>query len=599
MTKLRTTLRAGGLTAVLVASMGLAVAAPPDARSLGNDLKKGVGAQDAEQVQKALEGLLALGGEDAVEAVLKMVAATSKRGGETIYWQLIGGAAGFQDRQALVTLGEFLAKKGKKAPFGRDLLFGLENNVSPYVTDALAPVLEGGPYDMQLMAADQLAMVRTVASVDLLIGALEREGDDGDPELRRRIMASLSTITKQDMGDALNWIGWWKANRAQGVPEPEATPRGGQFASSTMNKDRGERLESVQRGPSRIVVLSSRLPDDHPKEPGRDYDLDHMEQVLTGMKIPHTVVLKHDFEEDPQKYLADAWTVLVNCNYIQTQCICKTCRKILAEKKAKGQSIGPKQNRLFGCPPECSTHDRVTYRLGQKAIDALKAWVEQGGYLFTEDWGLIEITEVAWPDMVTSQQLAKKGGNQRGGDIQANLVSAMTVPIVPGRGMTSQPILRGVFTRPRPPAREPAGDDDGGSRVREDPPVNPAAPPSHQWMIDDESPSIEVKGRDVLVLMRSEELGKATGGPDAVAVTFRAGRGTPRSQERGADRPTTGGGSLTGKSRGKGAWSEALQGGRVLHVMSHFGKQQASRDDTFVLQNLILNFIMESNEQHQ
>ena len=60
----------------------------------------------------------------------------------------------------------------------------------------------------------------------------------------------------------------------------------------------------------------------------------------------------------------------------------------------------------------------------------------------------------------------------------------------------------------------------------------------------------------------------------------------------------TGGGALTGKSRGKSHWRELQPGGRVLHVMSHFGKQQGSSEDTFVLQNMILNFIMESNRQH-
>ena len=35
-----------------------------------------------------------------------------------------------------------------------------------------------------------------------------------------------------------------------------------------------------------------------------------------------------------------------------------------------------------------------------------------------------------------------------------------------------------------------------------------------------------------------------------------------------------------------------------IQRISHFGHQQSSKTDTFVLQNLILNFIMESNRQH-
>lgn len=582
--------RTVGLLLAAPAILASVVLAGPDVRSLAGELKKGVASQSAEQVEKALEGLIEAGGENAFEAVVKVLAATSRGGSEQIYWQLVSGASGFRDRPALAALGEFLVKKGKKAPYGRDLLFGLENNSSPFVTTALGPVLENGSYDMQLMAADQLAMVRTVASVDLLVAALEREGDRGDPELRRRLIASLRTVTKQEMGDALNWIGWWKANRAGGVPEPEAQPRGGQFASSTMNKDRAERLESAKRDPRRIIVLSSKLPDDHPKEPGRDYDLDHMEQVLSGMGIAHTVVLKTHFEADPQKYLKDAWTVLINCNYIQTQCICKTCRELLA----KASNKGPKKNRLFGCPDGCNQHENVSYRLKKETVEELERWVEAGGYLFTEDWGLIEVIEVAWPELVTTQKIATKGPD--GKNEGPNLVKSMTVQIVPGRGMTSQPILRGVFTRPRPPAREPSEEDEGGGTRVRDLPTNPARPPKHEWVIDDESPSIEVRDQGaVTVLMRSDDLAAITGNDGPVAVSFRVGKGTPRTSER--DRPTTGG-TLEGKSRGKGAWSERLPGGRVLHVMSHFGKQQGSQDDTFVLQNLILNFITESAEQH-
>src|SRR5690606_21506522 len=123
---------------------------------------------------------------------------------------------------------------------------------------------------------------------------------------------------------------------------------------------------------------------------------------------------------------------------------------------------------------------------------------------------------------------------------EPTLVKSMTVQIVPGRGMTSQPILRGVFTRPRAPAQEPAeGDGDGGTRVR-DLPSNPAKPPKHEWVIDDESPSIEVQDAGaVTVLMRSDDLAAVTGNDGAVAVSFRVGKGTPRTSERG--RPTTGG----------------------------------------------------------
>ena len=564
--------------ALVLAAVGTAPLATADVRDLSGKLKAGVGAQDTDAVRQALLGLLELGGEDALESVLKMVAATGGGRGAsaTVYWQLVNGASGFQDERALAAFGEFVVKYSKKkAPFARDLVLGLENNASPAVTAALKPILEDGPYDLQLMAADQLGLVATTASVDALIAALEREGDKGDPALRKRIMNSLSTITRQEMGDALNWIGWWKANRDKGLPEPEDRSRPGQFASSTLNKDRGEQLESVVRNdPRRIVVISAKLPDDHKKEPNRDYNYDHMEQVLEGMKLPHTVVLKEHFNADPQKYLSEAWTVLVNCANVLDQCICKQCRIKVAEAQRKGQA-GPTNNRMVSCATLCSVHDNVNYALNPEAIEALKRWVGDGGYLFTEDWGIKEVIEAAWPEKAT------KGPNVR----------KAQVAILPGSGMASRPILRGVFTRPRPPVREHEGD---GSRVRA-PLQDPTQPPQVKWQVDDESPAIAVTNeREVDLVMISDDLAKVTDGHKAVAISFRYGRGGKKSGAR--DRPVTG---LSGKSRGKGAWSEDLPGGRVLHMMSHFGHQQGSQSDTFVLQNLILNFITESNREHQ
>jgi len=113
--------------------------------------------------------------------------------------------------------------------------------------------------------------------------------------------------------------------------------------------------------------------------------------------------------------------------------------------------------------------------------------------------------------------------------------------------------------------------------------------------IDDESPDLIVKKPDLVdVLIVSPDLphqpdkkarGYGTGKTGApVAVTFAYGPG-------GASKPS--------RSLGRGyATSTYTQGGggRVLHVMSHFGKQQLESDE-FVLQNLILNFLLEANQR--
>jgi hypothetical protein len=39
-----------------------------------------------------------------------------------------------------------------------------------------------------------------------------------------------------------------------------------------------------------------------------------------------------------------------------------------------------------------------------------------------------------------------------------------------------------------------------------------------------------------------------------------------------------------------------MQGGRVLYVLSHFGKQVSAQDE-YSLQNLLINFLIEANER--
>ncbi|MCW8138522.1 MAG: hypothetical protein KIT58_06425 [Planctomycetota bacterium] len=515
-----------GPVAAVLALAGAALAAPPgDVKALAADLKKGVAAQNGEQIQRALEGLLEAGGANACDEVVSILPKLA-RAGDAVYWQLVSAGAGFRDGPALTFLGEFMLKN-KAAPFTRDLLFALENNGSPLTTNALAPVLEKGPYDLQLMAADQLARVRTVAAVDALIAQLKKEGDKGDPELKRRVLTALQAITGESMGDAVNWTGWWDANRANGLPERrEARSSGGAaLASQTLDPNRQRDFESLQRNPSRIIVISSRLPADDPKEPNADYNYDHMESILREMDIAHTVVLKKEFEKEPDKYLRDAWTVLVNCNNIQTQCICGDCRRILQQKVQQGAAGGVK-NRLYGCPPECSKHDQVSHRMSKQTIDRLKAWVEAGGYLFTEDWGIVEILQPAWPDKVENGRITPQGAGGGGGGQEFNLVRAMDVTITPGRGLTSLPRLRGVFQRPRPPAEErPAGEDGDGTRTRD-----PGAP--------------------------SRPRRRSTSGRSTTRRSSDQGRGIPRCSWS-ADLAATVGDGNGARSRSRSAWATA------------------------------------------
>ena len=93
------------------------------------------------------------------------------------------------------------------------------------------------------------------------------------------------------------------------------------------------------------------------------------------------------------------------------------------------------------------------------------------------------------------------------------------------------------------------------------------------------SPVIEVTGKGkVTVLMSSPDLAKDEGADKAaVAVTFLP---AGAKGEKGA---------VQGKL-------EAVRGGRVLHVLSHFAKQKSDQD-AFALQNMLLNFLMEAQRR--
>jgi len=210
------------------------------------------------------------------------------------------------------------------------------------------------------------------------------------------------------------------------------------------------------------------------------------------------------------------------------------------------------------------------YKFGKDSLDKLRRWVERGGHLFTEDWVLTEVLQLIFPKMV------RAGDPLEGGQ----------VGIRPKRGMTSHPLLRGVFVPPvkitgnwggdedddldedeeyDPAQEDDPGDNDerggttvaGGENPEDDLPIpDPEiVAVRHQWQIDRESPSLEIRSRSVEILMHSEDLEEQCGN-GAVAVSF------PAKQ------------------------------GKVLHVLSHFGKQ-GSGDDEATIENLLVNFLIE------
>jgi len=532
-------------------------------------------AQDSAKVTEACDELLGLGGPEALKVLLSKVDKTEGQ----IYWQLVGAASGFKDRPALEELGKFIvsAQSGAKLGLSRDLVFGLQNNTSGYAAVPLGIVLEKGKYDLQLMAVDQLAVTRSTDSIDALVAAFKKEAK-GDAQLRDRIEKALISLTGQNLGDPGNWEGWWKEQRSKGVPEKPAGEGG---AGGTLEKPRDKEINTtVEKGSKGRVIVLACIGDDEAdkKAEPNDFDYDHMQDVLKEIKIPYTLVKRKSFELDPKKWLKDCYALLINCHQMNKQCVCEGCQP----------PEGDLTNRMMHCNHKCSTHIEKTYAINQGGLEAIKAWVENdGGFLYTEDWGIVETLQKLWPGKVTT------GGNgdqtrtiRKQKEDKSGWEKTIPVKLVPSPGSTSNPLLRGVWQAPRKNEAKPDPAESGGSREK-----SPAKPLEHTWQVDDESPAIEIVDKaNVIPLLESPEVGKLTEGRPVVAVTFRVGNAA------GKPKQATGPG---GKDKGSGEWSLSSKGGRVLHTLSHFGHQGTGSEDGQALYNMLLNFLLEAAKRHE
>ena len=219
----------------------------------------------------------------------------------------------------------------------------------------------------------------------------------------------------------------------------------------------------------------------------------------------------------------------------------------------------------------------------------MKDWVERGGYLFTEDWGMADVLERAWP------AYAKNG----------TYLAEQMVDVYPPRGSATHPLLRGVFvtkkkTIVQKKVSEKKGDMTTGVDVDEETLDERLTQPKNEWKVDDESPNIViVNNKVVTILLESKKVSDMRGGNGAVAFTFGGPKyipGTGTTRKKGKKGLTTGV-PVDGRTIDKKGRSRAVPGpmGRVLHVLSHFGRQQ-TQEDCFALQNMLLNFLIEGRE---
>ncbi|MBI2930839.1 MAG: hypothetical protein HYY16_04245 [Planctomycetes bacterium] len=215
----------------------------------------------------------------------------------------------------------------------------------------------------------------------------------------------------------------------------------------------------------------------------------------------------------------------------------------------------------------------MRFVMGKKGTSKIKRYVDSGGYLFTEDWELEEIIEPEWGDVLWHSTYLRE----------------QDVPVLPKPGAGTHPYLRKIFVKP------PTKKDGGGTSVEDD-----VSQLNHVWHIDQDSPAIAIKNKQrVTVLMFSETIAAQSkkpvseeekksylSGSDAVAVTFLSGGGSePDPVSTGRPIPQS---------------VALMKGGRVVHVLAHFGKQrgdEGGEKGEYTLQNLLVNFLIEANER--
>ncbi|MGE4620478.1 MAG: hypothetical protein AAEJ04_11785 [Planctomycetota bacterium] len=536
---------------------------PPTTKELKKLVQQAAMSGDAAALAEVLRTLGKMPGREPAAAILSSAASLSK-GPDDIYWFLLQGIAGFQGPDAFTEMGEFVVRY-KTKPIARDLLNALRKCKSKYANRVIRRVLASCPMDMQLMAVDVAAGVPVRRTVDVLMPILVREdlkergGKKPATALKLAIVSALEALTKQRLGSSvINWQGWWGKAREEGLKTirdeaDDHAPTTG--LARPLDPVRARQFLGLEEmPPGSVLVIKGPTAAN-----GNDTNFDHIEHVLDRIRIPHTVVEKGELEK-PSYKLDGIAAIFVNCTQIHSFC------------QSPGHKAGGYTgNRLHRCEGP-DPHDTVQFKMKQAAIEKLVKFVEKGGYLFTEDWCLVEILEIGFSSFVRS------GSALEGAD----------VGIRPERGMTAHPMLRGVFVPPVDLSAlrrryyededddedegeyDPAIEDDPGDidlgrgktavGAGEEGMLEEIGDPDirlveHRWKIDKESPALDIQSKKVQVLIDSEDLEQACG-EGAVAVTFPVKRG------------------------------------RVVHVLSHFGKQSSS-DNEATIENLLVNFLLQ------
>lgn len=521
--------------ALFIAASCLFVSAGDIIDDAANDFRKFSKDGDSVKARAAITMIARANNLKAAKTLLKLVQEVPKENDE-MYWAALNGIASVDNAEAGQEIITFLSKNMKK-PIAIDMVFILKSNPNDKMIPVMETVLKDGTIEMKELAVDYISSVESEKAVLSLINALGILGAN-DAVVKSRIVKILESRSGETIGDNMAaWKEWWEANKdsggavAVGAPAPKA--KAADTAKDMLDAVRKSEVENIGRGSGEIIVIDGKCVCTN------DHSFDKIQETLKQLGIPHTVVSRPDFDAESYR-MDDKVAIIFNCNMYKDHCVCPTCKPST-----------DKNMRLFTCTG-CDKHDNRNNKFSDRTIEKIRDYVANGGYIFTEDWELEEVLERAFPEYVG----------------HTAYFNEQQVKILPEKGAAAHQYLKGVFERPVKAAQ---GGDDGKTMV-EKPQLRVG---DGEWKIDQDSPNLIVKKPgDVAVLMVSPELKKINAEADSVAVTFR----------------------YTGKKKVAVASGGARQeGGSVLHVLSHFGKQK-SKSDAFALQYLLLNFLADANQ---
>lgn len=195
----------------------------------------------------------------------------------------------------------------------------------------------------------------------------------------------------------------------------------------------------------------------------------------------------------------------------------------------------------------------------KRDMDKIKQFVHAGGYLFTSDWQLQDLLVTIFPDYV------KNGGQTDPAD--------EIFEVYPRKGVNGNRMLKEVFLETELEYQQPGESTDAQSAERN----MKKKVFEYKWVVDNLSILIEPVEAKCETLIVSQELGKKYK-KGVVAITFIAGQGDPPK--------VVGTGEVDDVPR--------ITGGRVLHILGHFGKQRNQSSDEYSLDKMLLNFLIEA-----